>query len=498
VSESVFVVVAGVLIAGTLAASVVAETLRLPALLLWLLVGMAAGSDGIGWIHFDNYDVARQIGTAALALILFDGGLRSAPKDFLSALLPGSMLAVGGTLLTALLTGVAASALLGLPFLHGLLLGSIVASTDGAAVFSLLRGSHLRSRLVNILEAEAGMNDPVAVLLVLGFIDWIIKPGYGLPEMASLFISEIGVGALAGVVIGQVAGLGMRRLPLSRPGMYPVATLATAAIAYGAAETLHGSGFLAVFLAGVMLSASHAPAKMTISIFHDSAAWFAQMAMFLTLGLLVFPSQLGGVWVEGTLLAVFLMMVARPLAVFATTVFEPITVQERALLSWAGLRGGVPVVLATYPVLAHVSGSLQFFNVVFVVVLISTLVQGATFEPFARRLGLLDGATPAAKASPMRPRALQLPWSPEHGNPAHPIRLLDGEVVEHLRRRPDRPGTLVRLDDGRHAITGATLTVGAAADLRRYALERLARTGDAAERAWWSDLAAALGSRAAA
>src|SRR3954471_20146297 len=247
--EGVFVLVAGVLIAGTLAASIVADTLRLPALVLFMGVGMVAGSDGAGWIQFGNYDVARQIGTVALSLILFEGGLTTSLDDLRSVLRPAVSLAVVGTVVTAVLTGLAASAILGLSPLLGLLLGSILASTDGAAVFAMLRGSALPPRLVHTLEGEAGVNDPVAVLLVVGFISVITKPGFGALDMAGLFANELGVGALAGLLVGRGAAGAMRRLSLSGSAMYPVATIATAAIAFGAAEALGCSGFLAVYLA---------------------------------------------------------------------------------------------------------------------------------------------------------------------------------------------------------------------------------------------------------
>jgi cell volume regulation protein A len=485
----VFVLAAGVLVAGALAASIVADTLRLPALVLFMGVGMAAGSDGARWIQFDNYDLARQIGTVALSLILFEGGLTTNLADLRSVLRPAVSLAVVGTLVTALLTGLAASLLLGLPLLHGLLLGSILASTDGAAVFAMLRGSALPPRLVHTLEGEAGLNDPVAVLLVVGFVSLITVPGYGVLDMGRLFVTELGLGALAGLLVGRGAAAAIRRLPLHGTGLYPVATIATAAIAYGAAESVHGSGFLAVYLAGVILSSTPGPAQMTVTIFHQGAAWFAQVALFLTLGLLVFPSQLSGVWTHGVLVALFLMLVARPAAVWIATALDRFSPGERALLSWAGLRGGVPVVLATYPVIADVPQSLRFFNVVFVVVVISTLVQGATFEPFARRLGLAQSATESVPA----PRVLHGTWRSDHGDPAHPVRLDDVAVVEHLRARPDAAGALVRLQDGRYAITGATLTIGSEDHLRRYVAERQVRAVSDSEQAWWGTLATVLG-----
>src|SRR4051794_9625132 len=195
-----------------------------------------------------------------------------------------------------------------------MLVGSIVASTDGAAIFALLRGSTLRRRVARTLEGEAGLNDPVAVLLVLGFIDWIQKPGYGVDDMAVLFVKQLGIGLAVGVLVGWLAVQAFRRLRLASPGLYPVASIATGALAYGAAATLEGSGFLAVYLAGLALGSAAIPAKQTVTAFHQGLAWVAQVSMFVTLGLLVFPSQLGGVAVEGAALALILGLVARPVA----------------------------------------------------------------------------------------------------------------------------------------------------------------------------------------
>jgi len=491
VSEGLFILAAGALLAGTIGAAVFADALRVPALVLFLALGMAAGSDGAGLIGFDDYEVARRIGTLALSLILFEGGLSMTFSDLRPVLRPAFSLAVVGTTVTALLIGVAAAALLGISPITGLLLGSVLASTDGAAVFSMLRGSRLNLRLVRTLEGEAGLNDPVAILLVIGFINWIQQPGYGLGEMLGLFLSQLTIGAAAGLLAGSVGAAVLRRVTLPSTALYPVATVAVGAIAYGLADASSGSGFLAVYLAGLSLISSHPPAQMTLAIFHRGAAWLAQAALFLTLGLLVFPAQLGSALIPGTLLAAFAMVVARPLAVAVATALDHFTPAERLLLSWAGLRGGVAVVLATLPVIAGISGATKFFNVVFVIVVLTTLVQGMTIEPVARRLGLLldDRRSAAAAAAPALE---QVPWQPELGNPAHPVAVDGLAVVEHLRVRADAAGALVTLADGRHALTGPTLTVGPADALGRYATQRLAAAGDDAERAWWRGVALAL------
>ncbi|MEN3311929.1 MAG: potassium/hydrogen antiporter [Actinomycetota bacterium] len=387
-TEGHFVLLGGILLVGALAASVFAAKLRLPAMLLVLVVGMAAGSDGAGWLAFDNYGLARQIGTIALALILFDGGLTSGFARIRPVIGPAVRLAVGGTAITALVTGLAAAALFGLPVLEGLLLGSILASTDTAAVFGLIRGSTLRRRVATTLEAEAGLNDPVAVLLVVGFIAWIQRPDYNLVDMLALFGRELLIGSLCGLVAGWLATEAFRRARLPVAGLYPVASFAVAALAFGAADTLHGSGFLAVYLAGLALADAEIPGRQTIAIFHDGLAWVAQVALFLTLGLLVFPSQLGDAIGEGLLLWLAVTLLARPLAVLAATAFERYSMAERVVLGAAGMRGGVAVVLATFPVTSGISGSVAFFNVIFIAVVLSTLVQGPTFEPLAHWLGL--------------------------------------------------------------------------------------------------------------
>jgi cell volume regulation protein A len=392
------VLIAGALLTAALAASLLAGRLRLPSLVLFLGVGMALGTDGLGWIDFSNYVRARDIGIVALALILFEGGLMAGFGEIRPVLVPALSLALLGTLLTALVCGLAATWLFDFSLLEGLLLGSIVAATDGAAIFALMRGSALKRKLARTLEGEAGMNDPVAVLLVVGFIAWIQQPDYGLLDMLWLFVRQLGIGGAIGLAVGWLAVQAFRRIPLSTPGLYPVASIAAAALAFGAADALHGSGFLAVYLAGLALGGASIPAKQTITAFHQGMAWIAQLAMFLVLGLLVFPSRLGDVAVEGTVLALVLALIARPLATFLVS-FGGFGLADRVVLGWAGLRGAVPVVLATFPVIAGVPHSVEFFDIVFFAVLVSTVVQGATFEPLARRLG-------ATVPAPLRPSGL--------------------------------------------------------------------------------------------
>lgn len=380
------ILIAGALLFAGIAASLLAGRLRLPSLVLFLGIGMAVGSDGLGWVDFSNYELAREIGIIALALILFEGGLTAGFGEIRPVLRNVVSLALFGTLITAAICGLAATWLFGFTLLEGLLIGAIVSSTDGAAIFALLRGSSLKKKLGRTLEGEAGMNDPIAVLLVVGFIDWIEKPDYGIVDMLWLFVTEVGIGVAIGAVVGLGAVQMFQRFQLATPGLYPVASIATAALAFGAADALHGSGFLAVYLAGLALGSAHIPAKHTITSFHQGLAWVAQLTMFLVLGLLVFPSQFGDIWLEGTVLALVLAFVARPIAAYVAS-GPGFSFADRTVLGWAGLRGAVPVVLATFPVLAGVHNSADFFDIVFFAVLLSTVLQGSSFEALARKLG---------------------------------------------------------------------------------------------------------------
>ena len=404
--EGQLIFIAGALLAAGILASLIAGRVRVPGLVLFLATGMLVGSDGLGFITFDDYELARTIGVIALALILFEGGLTTGMLEIRPVLATAISLSLVGTLVTAAVVGLAASALFDLSALEGLLLGAIVSSTDGAAIFGLLRASTLRRRLARTLEGEAGLNDPVAVLLVLGFTEWLLRPDYGVADMLLLFVEEMGIGLLVGGAVGWLAVQGFQRARLDTAGLYPVATLAVAALAYGGADVLHGSGFLAAYLAGLALGTAQIPAKRTVTSFHQGLAWVAQLSMFLALGLLVFPSQLPEVALEGTLLTIVLVLIARPAATWLSTLGLGFSNPERIILSWAGLRGAVPVVLATFPVIAGVPGALEFFNIVFFAVLISTLLQGTTFEPLARRLGMTTSEpalpTPLAEAGTIR------------------------------------------------------------------------------------------------
>lgn len=398
ITDAHLILIAGALLAAGVGAALLASRLRLPALVLFLGVGMAIGSDGLGWIPFDDYARARLVGTVALLVILFEGGLSTGLRVLRPVLGTAVSLATVGTALTALLAGLCAHWLLGLSLPEGLLLGAILSPTDGAAVFALLRGVALPRRLELALEGEAGLNDPVAVALVLVMIDVVRRPEYPALDAVWFLVRELGVGLLVGWAVGRLAPRALRRISGGAPGVGLVASSAVAAIAFGAAGSLEGSGFLAVYVAGLALGDAELPERPSVLAFHGGLASVAELGMFLTLGLLVFPSRLGEVAVRGTVLALLVVLAARPLAAWAATLRARLSGRERALIAWAGLRGGVPVVLATLPVLDGVHGSVGFFDLVFFAVLVSTVVQGTTVEWLARRLGLAAGESRPARA----------------------------------------------------------------------------------------------------
>jgi cell volume regulation protein A len=496
VSDARIILVAGALIAAGLVASLAAGRLRVPGLVLFLGLGMLIGSDGLDWIDFSDYGLARTIGVIALSLILFEGGLNAGFGEIRPVLGPALSLAVVGTILTALFAGLAATWLLDLSIRRGLLLGSIVAATDPAAIFALLRGSSLRRRIALTLEGESGFNDPLAVLLVVGLIDLIRHPDYGWVDLLVLLARELGIGLVMGVAVGWLAIQTLRRVRFGTEASYPIATLSAAAVAYGAAAILHGSGFLAVYVAALTLGSATIPAQRAVTVFHQGLAGLAQVTLFLVLGLLVFPSQLGGVAVEGTVLALVLVFAARPLATLVATAGARFAWPETATLAWAGLRGAVPVVLATFPVIAGIGRSHEFFNIVFFAVLLSTLIQGATFEPVARALGVTregdEGPLPRPPASPIARISTTLPWAPEDGDPAYPRAVAGIPVSAQLLTRIDEPGAVVALADGRYAFTGPVASVGSASALQRAARRQLANARTDSDRAWWRQVIGAL------
>ena len=390
-TDSELILIGGLLLATGIAAAMVADRVRVPGLVLFLGLGMLVGSEGPGGVDFSDVELTRTLGTIGIVLILFEGGLAAGWQEIRPVLKTALSLAIIGTLVTALIGALAAAWLFDLGTLEALIVGSAIAATDSAAIFAVLRGSTLRRSLARVLEGESGLNDPIAVLLVTGFIAWIQEPGYGIWDMLFEFGGDLLVGAVIGTVVGRLARWAFTRLDYPTPGLYPVASMAAAALSFGLADISHGSGFLAVYLTGLALGTGILPARQTVTAFHQGLSWVAQISLFFMLGLLVFPSQLVDVALQGGALALALIFIARPIATLIATQFGSFRIAERVMLSWAGLRGAVPIWLATLPVIAGVEGSELLFNIVFFVVVGSTLIQGYTFEPLARRLGLTTG-----------------------------------------------------------------------------------------------------------
>lgn len=365
-----------------------------PLLLVFLGLGMLAGEDGPGQIEFDNFRLAYLFGSASLAVILFDGGLRTRYENFRIAMWPALLLATLGVLMTAAITAIAARFIVDLNWLEALLVGSVVASTDAAAVFLLLHlnGMGLQRRVGATLELESGLNDPMAIFLTIACVELLVAGATTpTPHLGLEFLREFAVQMLGGGIIGMIGGYVLaavvNRLNVA-PGLYPILALAGALFVFGGAQTLEASGFLAVYLAGLIFGNSRHRADQSISRFHDGMAWLAQIVMFIMLGLLVTPSLLVRALVPALGIAAVLILVARPVAVWLCLAPFRFKSTEVAFVSWVGLRGAVPIFIATMPVLAGLPRGRFFFDVAFVVVLASLVLQGWTVAVAARTLGL--------------------------------------------------------------------------------------------------------------
>lgn len=394
-NEYGLIAAAGLLLISVLV-SKISDRFGVPVLLLFLGLGMLAGSDGPGGIYFDNPAVAQFVGVIALVLILFAGGLDTDNTQVRAVLKEGILLSTLGVLITALLTGWVSMQVLGLPLEIGLLLGATVSSTDAAAVFSVLRskGISLKGNLKPVLELESGSNDPMAIFLTVGIIQLIQFPNRSPLNLIGLFALQMLVGALIGLLMGRIMVWLINHIRLGYEGLYPVLTLSLVFLTFGITTILGGSGFLAVYLTGIVLGNREFIHRRSLLRFHDGLAWLMQIAMFLTLGLLVFPSRLVSVTGSGLLIAAALMLLARPLSVLIALIGSQFAFREKLFISWVGLRGAVPIILATFPLLAQIPQADLIFNIVFFVVLTSVLFQGTTITPAARWLKLDAPAAP--------------------------------------------------------------------------------------------------------
>ena len=389
----------GAILAASIVVALGAARTGLPVLVAFLALGMLLGSDGPGGIEFDDAELAREVGIIGLALILYEGGLQTSWRRLRQVAAPAALLSTVGVVVTAILAGAAAHVLFDLTWLEAILLGAVVASTDAAAVFATLRFTHIRRRLARTLEAESGGNDPMAIALTLGLIAWIEKPDtYGLDDLVLLVVQQLGLGLLVGVGLGALATWVFGRLPHSIGAFAPVASVAAAALSFGAADVIGGSGFLAIYLVGLAVGSTPSRYRRQLVAFHEGLAFLAQVALFIVLGLLVFPTELPEVALPGLALSLVLMLVIRPAAVWASTALNDFESRERLLLGWAGLRGAVPIVLATFVLSSDVAEANTIFNAIFFVVVVSAIVQGTTLEWVAGRLGLRSPAPPTVEA----------------------------------------------------------------------------------------------------
>ena len=391
----------GLLLGASVALSRTSAKLGVPVALLFLLVGVVAGSEGLGGIPFDDYAFTFRLGTTALALILFDGGLNTSWTSARSVLAPATMLATVGVLATAGLVAVVAHTI-GLSWTMALLLGAIVSSTDAAAVFSVLTatGTRLRERVGMTLEVESGLNDPMAVILTTA-LTAALAGGRAVRPLALAFdvARELAVGVASGLAIAFAGRWLLLRIRLPAAGLYPAFTLSIACLSFGLTTLLHGSGFLAVYVTGVVLGSGTLPHAVGIRRVHDSLGWLSQVLMFLLLGLLVYPSRVWGVAPIGVGIAVFLAVVARPVVTAVCLAPFRYRWRETAYVGWVGLRGAVPIVLATIPIMAGVEGAKPLFDVVFLVVVVGALVPGATVPWATRVLRVESAAPPPPKSS---------------------------------------------------------------------------------------------------
>jgi potassium/hydrogen antiporter len=395
-SLEAILVASALLIIASVLASRISAVVGVPALLMFLAIGMLAGSDGPGGIEFENYPLSFAVASMALGLILFDGGMRTRWEHIRPVLGVGISLSSLGVLVTAAATALFARYAFDLPWTAAALIGAMVSSTDAAAVFSVLRSKNLslRGRLKQVLEFEAGSNDPAAILLTLAVLSVAGGEAVGAASLGSLFATQALLGLALGWIGGKAIAWIINHAGLEYEGLYNVLLLACIVLLFGGTSALGGSGFLAVYVAGIVVGNAELLHKSSLLRFHDGIAWIAQILLFLTLGLLVFPSALPGLWDQGLLLAFFLMLVARPLCVLAAAPGLVRHWREWLFVSWVGLRGGAPIMLATLPAISGFPDAGYYFHLVFFVVLVTVALQGTSITWLARKLGLVGRLAP--------------------------------------------------------------------------------------------------------
>ncbi|MFG3285080.1 potassium/proton antiporter [Streptomyces sp. NPDC048111] len=451
----------------------------LPSLLLYLGIGIAIGQDGIFNVTFNDAELTQVIGYAALVVILAEGGLGTKWKEIKPALPAAMALSLVGVAVSVGVTAAGAHYLVGLEWRQALIIGAVVSSTDAAAVFSVLRKVPLPSRVTGVLEAESGFNDAPVVILVVAFsTQGPVDSWYVLVGKIAL---ELAIGASIGLAVGWLGSYGLRHVALPASGLYPIAVMAIAVSAYAAGAMAHGSGFLAVYLASMVLGNAKLPHWPATRGFADGLGWIAQIGMFVLLGLLVTPHHLATDFWPAVIIGLVLTMVARPLEVLVSLLPFRMPWQEQALMSWAGLRGAVPIILATIPMVSGIEGSERVFNIVFILVVVYTLIQGPTLPWLARKLQLSDADEAAdlgvesAPLERLRGHLLSVaipPKSRMHGVEVHELRMPPGAAVTLVVRDGTSfvPGPTTVLRQGDELLVVATDPVRDAAESRLRAV----------------------------
>jgi len=479
----------GLVLLASIIATRVASRVGFPSLLLFLAVGVILGESVLG-IQFDNAQLAQDLGTAALGAILVEGGLTTRFGDIRNVLAPATILAIVGVVVSTAVTALGTHLVLGVDWQLALLLGAIVSSTDAAAVFSVLRVVPLPRRLAGLLEAESGFNDAPAVILVLLFAatPFKLEPGV---IVATLFY-ELTIGAAIGLGCGFLGAVALRRIALPASGLYPIATFGLGMVAFAAAGSAHASGFLAAYLAALVLANSGLPHRSAIRSFAEGAGWLAQIGLFVLLGLLVSPSELRDQVIPAVVVGLVLLLLGRPISVVVSLIGFRVPWRDQVFLSWAGLRGAVPIVLAAYPIVAGVPGSNRLLSIVFILVVVFTLVQGPSLLVVAERLGLVRRDTTReiqVESAPLDVLGAELltmtvlPQSRLHNVTVLELRLPDPSVITLIIRA----GHSFVPQPDTHIQTGDELLIVTTTKTRETAERRLRAVSRRGKLAYWFD-----------
>lgn len=388
-----YIIAIGAILFISVYASKITERIGVPLLLIFLGFGMLLGEEGLGGIKFSNAITAQAVGTVALIFILYSGGLETYWNDIKSVIFRGVILATLGVIITAFVMAGFIYFILDFSFLESLLLGAIISSTDAAAVFMILRSQKiaLKNGLGSLLELESGANDPMAIFLTITIVQLISMPeSSSFSSLLLHFLAQFSIGVALGIGFGYLFPKLCNKLEIAQSGLYPLISVAWMFLIFGISSVCYGNGYLSIYIAGILTNKVNFYNKENIRAFHNAIAWMMQIIVFLTLGLLVYPSALPAVALGAVVLALLLMFVARPVAVFACLAFSQYSTKERIFISWVGLRGAVPIILATYPYVYQLPAANMIFNMIFFMVLFSVLIQGMSVAFSARKLDLVE------------------------------------------------------------------------------------------------------------